>query len=129
MKKQTEPAEAIIITVGAKMYSENGYRHWLRHFLDAMEPRHQTEMYYWFRQGTKPKNDKSIQYVYLCIGGKIRYRAYYAGSHGEGEIQFDNKSEPMYGKAWILVGGPIERAPMIIKKQGFQGFRYTHKLF
>lgn len=124
-----EQPEALIITVGAKMYGENGYRHWLKHFLEAMEPRHQTEMYYWFKQGNQPKNDKSIRYVYLCIGGKIRYRVYYAGSHGEGSIQFDNKSEPMYGKAWVLVAGPVERAPMKIEMKGFQGFRYSEVLF
>lgn len=127
-----EKPEGIIITVGAKMYGEHGYRRWLRNFLEAMEiSSTNDDWFYWFRQGAQPKEafQDTLQYVYLCIGGKIRYRVFYAGSRGPGSMQFANHSTLMFGKAWILVAGPVERAPFKIEMKGFQGFRYTHKLF
>lgn len=126
----TERPEGIIITVGAKMWGANGYRHWLRNFLEAMEKSEtDQDWYYWFRQGNQPVAGDHLSYVYLCIGKKIRYRCFYAGSKGAMAMQFENHSTPIFGKAWVLVAGPIMRAPMTIEKKGFQGFRYTEKLF
>lgn len=128
-----EQPDGIIITVGAKMYGDKehgGYRKWLRNFLGAMEISASSEdWFYWFRQGNQPKASDTLQYVYLCIGGKIRYRCFYAGSKGPGAMQFTNHTEEMFGKAWVLVAGPVERAPFKIEMKGFQGFRYTEKLF
>lgn len=126
----TEPPEGIIVTIGAKMIGEHGYRHWLRNFLEAMDKSGNGEdWFYWLRQGNQPKADASLQYVYLCIGGKIRFRCYYAGSVGHAEKQFENHDHPMYGKAWVLVSGPVARPLHPIIRKGFQGFRYTEKLF
>lgn len=119
--------DGIIITVGAKMYGEKGYRNWLRNFFDAMK-RYDEDYFYWFRQGTVPKNESGLQYVYLCIGGKIRYRVYFAKAHASGQMTFDD-GRSLYGKAWIGVAGPVVRTPHVIKMKGFQGFRYTEKLF
>lgn len=129
MKNLAEPPEGIIVTIGAKMIGAHGYRHWLKNFLAAMERSESDDDYcYWLRQGNQPTYP-DLQYVYLCIGGKIRYRAFYAGSMGTREMQFDNKPHPIFGKAWIMISGPIVRAPYKIERKGFQGFRYTEKLF
>lgn len=126
----TEHPEGIIITVGQKMYGHLGYRNWLRNFLGAMkESETNDDWFYWFRQGNQPKADRELQYVYLCIGGKIRYRVFFAGSRGPCLMKFVQHSREMFGKAWILVAGPVERAPYPITMKGFQGFRYTHKIF
>lgn len=128
-----EHPEGIIITIGAKMYGDKehgGYRRWLRNFLQAMDYSVDNPQFcYWFRQGNQPKASDTLQYVYLCIGGKIRYRCFFAGSRGACSMQFENHTEEMFGKAWVMVAGPVERAPFKIEMKGFQGFRYTHKLF
>src|SRR5688572_12292887 len=119
----TEKPDALIITVSSGMYGEKGYRNWLRNFLHAMNDE---SMIYWFRAGGQPKHD--VLYIYLCIGGKIRFRVRYAGSEGEREQMFDD-GRVMYGKAWIIGCGPVERAPYKIERKGFQGFRYTQELW
>ncbi len=108
------------------MIKEKGYRNWLRNFLDAMG---KEEWTYWMRQGVKPKLADHLLYVYLCIGGKIRYRAYFVSAEDGGWMTFSDKSEPMYARAWIVMAGPVERPPEPIYKKGFRGFRYTKTLF
>lgn len=113
--------QSIIITVSAGR--ENGYRHWLRNFLETMDSESGV---YWFRMANQPK----IQplHVYLCIGGKIRYRAKCVDAMGPAEVTFNDGRE-MYGKAWVRICGPVERPPEPIPRKGFQGFRYTEELF
>lgn len=119
-----EQPDGIIITVSAGMIGKNGYRHWLRNFLYAMAKENYT---YHFRQGNQPKKD--VLYIYLCIGNAIRFRINYVQSVGPSDCLFDGHDELMSGKAWVIGTGPLVRAPHKIKKQGFQGFRYTKKIF
>lgn len=129
MRKPVVPPEGLIITVSQGMIGDNGYRHWLRNFLETMARNAEGEdWYYWLRIGGKVKQDRHMQYVYLCIGGKIRFRCIYAGCEPGGIKRFDD-GKVISAKAWLLVAGPVERAPYPIKRQGFQGFRYTEKLF
>lgn len=118
-----EIPEGIIITVSAGMYGEKGYRNWLRNFLDAMND---PNSIYWFRAGSQPKRDPL--YLYLCIGGRIRYRVNYAGSEGPSQQMFDD-GRVMSAKAWLVGCGPVARAPFKMKMKGFQGFRYCNNLF
>jgi hypothetical protein len=130
MKDQIEERpEGIIITISRAQYQERGYRNWLRNFRHAMD-KHDADYYYWLRVGSRPTQDKFLLYVYLCIGNRIRYRGFYAGHREtpEGFKQFDD-GRTIRGRHWILIAGPVDRAPMPIQKQGFQGFRYTPKLF
>lgn len=138
MNNLQQPPEGIIITVGAKMWGHHGYRVWLRNFLQCMtlsasDIDKPEDFFYHFRQGNQPKAQDSLQYVYLCIGGKIRWRVFFAGSKGPEELVLvttDGKGiKEIHGKAWIIVAGPAERAPYPIPRKGFQGFRYTEKLF
>jgi len=120
-------SDGIIITISQQMLKKRGYRNWLRNYLDAMERNANGEdWYYWMRQGTQPKRD--INYVYLCIGGKVRFRSYYAGSRSGGEITFSN-GKTLNARAWIILGGPVVKAPNTFPMKGFRGFRYTEKLF
>ncbi len=118
-----EQPDGIIITISAAMLKERGYRNWLRNFQYAMEG----DNLYYMKQGAQPKHD--ILYVYLCIGGKIRFRATFVESYGARELTFGN-GETMSARAWIVMTGPIvkPRKETFVKK-GFQGFRYTEKLF
>lgn len=116
-------ADGIILTVSAGMIGTNGYRHWLRNFLAYMNDDGCT---YWFRQGNPPKKD--VLYVYLCIGGAIRFRVKFVMGTGPMTKKFDD-GRTMFGKAWIVVTGPVERPRNKIPRKGFQGFRYTDTLF
>lgn len=120
-----EQPDGIIITIGSDMIKEKGYRNWLRNFLTAMASETTT---YWMRQGSQPT--KEVMYVYLCIGGRVRFRANFVMSYGAGNKVFDDGRQ-MYGKAWIVLSGPIARPKQgeRIELKGFRGFRYCEKLF
>ena len=107
------------------MLKEKGYRNWLRNFLDAMGIEDWT---YWMRQGTKPVHSDHLLHVYLCIGGKIRYRANFVSAEGPREMIF-NDGKKMYAKAWIVMCGPVAKPEYDIPWKGFRGFRYTQTLF
>lgn len=118
--------EGIIITISQKMLKEKGVLPWTRQFLSTMN---NPESTYWMRQGACPKRD--ISYVYLCIGGFVKYRAYFGGTHS-GNVELtdaDGSVRSMYAKAWIVLAGPVERPSHPIPMRGFRGFRYTEKLF
>ena len=117
-----EQPEGIIVTISNSMLKK-GYRHWLKNFLNAME---QDDMTYWVKVGNKPKHD--ILYVYLLIGGKIRFRTNFVMAEGAMEKEFDN-GDTMFSKAWIIITGKVTRPTTPIPMKGFQGFRYTQKLF
>jgi len=125
MAKLTEPPDGIIITIPMKAIEEKGgYREFLEEFMVCMEDE-SSHTSYWIKAGNKPKHD--VLDVYLCIGGKIRFKCTFVESHGAGEIELDRGK--MYGRGWIVCTGPVEKPPKPIYKQGFQGFRYTQTLF
>ncbi len=115
--------DCIIITIGAAFLKERGLMEWYRDFYNAMT----TDSHYCLRQGNQPKK-QDIKYVYLCIGGKIRYRTHFIKSYPGGMLTFiDGRS--MYANAWVVVAGPMVKAPYDIARKGFQGFRYTEFMF
>jgi hypothetical protein len=87
---------------------------------------------YWFRTSAQPKQD--IPFLYLCIGNKIRYRCNLLFTKGAGEFTFPAEhgegTTTLWGRAWLVCCGPvtIARRPFV-ERHGFQGFRYTQKLF
>lgn len=123
-----EPPTSLIITISKGMYQEKGYRNWLRNFLEAMtEEASEKGTHYWLKLGSQPRMP-DLQYVYLVIGGKIRFRCYYGGSQGAGGVKFNDGRE-MFGNAWLVCAGPVTRPPHPIKMNGFRGFRYSQTLF
>lgn len=118
-----EQPDGIILTVSRKMYEKNGYRHWLKNFFHAMR---QEDWIYSLRVGNRPK--KEVLYVYLLIGGKIRFRANFVGSMGPTNKTFSD-GRSMFAKAWVELAGPVKHPAIPIPMKGFQGFRYTEKLF
>jgi hypothetical protein len=115
--------EGIVITISAAMIKEKKYRNWLRNFLTCMASE---QCSYWMRQGTRPKRD--VLFVYLCIGNKVRFRANFVVAEGPGEKTFDD-GRVMFGKAWIVLCGPVVRPDVEVPMKGFRGFRYCEKLF
>lgn len=124
-----QPPEGIILTVSEKMYGKNGYRVWLFNFICAMGL-YEKGWAYWFRVAGRPKQDKHLSYVYLTIGGKIRFRGYYGGyQHTPAGFKQFETGGLIHGYHWVLISGPIEKPSHKIEYQGRQGFRYTEKLF
>lgn len=124
MKPTLEQPDGIVITISQGMLKEKGLQNWTRNFLHAMS---QDDWTYWMRQGAAPKRD--ILYVYLCIGGKVRYRANYVGTDTGLKRFADGKQ--MSAKVWIMLAGPVVK-PLRghePEMKGFRGFRYTQKLF
>lgn len=118
-----QPPDGIIITISQAMIKEKGYRNWLRNFLNCMG---RVTCMYSMRLDSKPKHD--LLYVYLCIGGKVRYRATFVGTSGPAQRKFDD-GMTMYAKAWVHLIGPVVRPLITVKMKGFRGFRYTERLF
>ena len=77
---------------------------------------------WWFTISAKPKHD--IQWAYIVIGGKVRWRARVAGyEYEEGEKTFSD-GHKVKGKLWILLFD-FEQLPRPHQKmKGFRGFRY-----
>lgn len=75
--------------------------------------------------GTKPTRE--VLYAYITILGKIRYRANIAAWEPGGEKQF-NDGRKRTAKHWLILSD-LMKAPKDIECKGFQGFRYTDKLF
>lgn len=117
--------EGIAITISAGMLKEKGYRNWLRNFHGCMC---NEGCVYYMRLGAKPRHDNKLLYVYLVIGNKVRYRAYYAGAQDASEVTFDD-GKTMYARAWIRMAGPVEKPAVPMEMKGFRGFRYTQRLF
>jgi len=126
-----EPPVGIVITISQGMLREKGYRNWLANFLLAME-QHDGEnpWTYWMRLGSEPKRD--VLYVYLCIGGKVRFRCYFAGTRPASEQTFgelDGSRKTISARAWVLLAGPVVRPAVPVPMKGFRGFRYCGELF
>lgn len=119
-----EQPDGIIITISQKMLEEKGIVNWTKNFLNAMAAE---DMTYWMRQGSKPKRD--ILYVYLCIGGRVRFRALFAGT--DTGLKTFNDGTTMFAKVWIMLAGPVVKPirGQEPEMKGFRGFRYTEKLF
>lgn len=76
----------------------------------------------------KPKHD--VLFVYIIVANLVEYRANYAGYEtGPMEGMRPNGERVLVTWPRILLTGPMEKAPFEIPMRGFQGFRYTHKLF
>lgn len=117
--------DAIIITISQAMLKEKGYRNWLTNFFEAMS---KEDWLYYFRQGSQPKI--KVMWVYVLIGGKIRFRVNLVETLPAQELTFSD-GKRLHGRAWLVCAGPIVRPPrgVVYSRNGFQGFRYSEKLF
>lgn len=118
--------EGIIKTMPCEWLKKlpNGIEPWERTFM-AMNDR---DGYYWiFNLSGQPKYD--VLYFYLLFDGAVRYRANIIGFEGKDKTIKCYTGELKYGKIWVQVTAPIIKAIEPVPMKGFQGFRYTEKLF
>jgi len=98
-----------------------------REYIRQMEIVIKDENTCWFhKMGTKPK--KEVLYCYITVLGSILYRGNIAGFEPGGKKKFDDGRD-CEAKHWLVLTHPFVKAPEKILFKGFQGFRYTHKLF
>lgn len=102
----------------------------LRGFKECMrqleDMRNNPDEQIWYHSiGSKPTRE--VLFVYITILGKVRYRANVAGWEPGGPKQFSN-GRKREGKHWLILSD-FFKAPEEIELKGFQGFRYTQKLF
>lgn len=122
-----EVPEGIIVTLPKRFFEE--YDH--AKYLWELQQMNERDDFVWYRAVKNlPKMD--VLYVYVIIDNKVNHRTnllqyernktYTFPRPEGGRRTFENKN-------WILTCGPVVMAPEEIPMKGFQGFRYTHKLF
>lgn len=118
--------EGIAITWSKEMIVE-GYGNlltFIRHFKECISD----EDGIWLQKcKNKPKID--VAYVYIIFSGRIRYRVQYVGYEAGPTTVYDDNGPKDIQWSRLLLVGPMVEAPRRIPLKGFQGPRYTTKLF
>jgi hypothetical protein len=112
---------------GADLIKEGGG---LLAFIRDFEESFKDEQCVWLNKcKNRPKHEGKIIYVYVIVCNQVRYRLQYAG-YDTGITNVRNGTV-VKSVTWprILMVGPMVKAPHKIYFRGFQGFRYTTKLF
>ena len=121
--------EGIAITFGQDMIKENGG---LKTFLQFFHQSIETEDCYWMHKCSNLPT-KDIDHIYIIVCNRLYGRVYNGGFRRGGEkieCYRANSNEPdEIDWAHINLAGPFERCPFKRTLKGFQGFRYTTKLF
>lgn len=122
--------DGIAVTWGKDLIEEKGG---LLSFIRYFEKIMNDDSNVWL-QKCRNKPTMDIVYVYIIVCNQVRYRLFYAG-HESGQAEISNGD----GRSWssssivtwprIICAGPFTKAPYKIIRKGFQGFRYTTKLF
>lgn len=120
--------DGIIVTFGQEMIKEKGgllaFTRWFKQVFEF-------ETGYWMHKCKHaPKYD--VQYVYISICGRIAWRCQYSGHYPAGSNigqLMPGAEETPVDWPYIVLSGPLIDAPGKINRKGFQGFRYTQKIF
>lgn len=121
--------EGIVVTFGREMIAEKGG---LLSFIRWFESIMANEEDYWMHKcKNRPLQDTHLLYVYVIICNRVYYRCPYGGYKASGSTGQLRPGGPFEYITWpkIILAGPLVRAPEKIIRPGFQGFRYTTKLF
>jgi len=118
--------EAIAVTFGREMMNEQGGpKQFLEYFNEIMAD---PDSHWMHKMKNKPTHEFDI--VYIIVLNRLYGKCYFGG--------FENRSTKGYtadGRVkdidWsrMILAGPLERCPFKRTIKGFQGFRYTTKLF
>lgn len=119
--------EGIAITWGKDLIKEGGG---LLAFIRDFEESFKDENCIWLQKCKhKPKKDSLLLYVYIILCNQVRYRCFYAGwDIGPTNVRNGTVVKQVNWPR-ILMSGPFEKAPIKMHFRGFQGIRYTTKLF
>ena len=120
--------EGIVITFGKEMIADQGG---IREFLKGWKETFDDEEGIW-KHYCKNRPSKDVLYIYIIILNRLAYRCQYMGyeeaTPDEPRFKANGDYQPIV-KPGILMCGPLKRCPFKRRLQGFQGFRYSTKLF
>jgi hypothetical protein len=122
--------EGIMLTLPVQFFEDRGMT--VNEFKALFEKTMAQEDEYWnFRLTNLPKYD--VAYVYLVFDKYVQYRGNfmcYERNVAKGFIDsHDEKVREFPPSNWVLFTGPIIKPPQPWPQKGFQGFRYTTKIF
>lgn len=118
--------EGIAVTFGKEMMQEQGgVKQFLWYFNDVMAD----PSCHWLHK-MKNKPTMEFDHVYIIVLNRLFGRAFFGGFEKKESVVYtaDGGSKVIDWPRMILAG-PIERCPFKRELKGFQGFRYTTKLF
>ena len=112
-----------------KMSEQNNLRFKVQTAIDKRtNVRNGTNGMWYYKCGNAPKHEVTI--IYWVVGGRIRWQSTLVTIHRNQTMRFSHRTKPMYAKSWfeLIDFQPIPRHLQPVM-QGFQGFRYSQKLF
>jgi hypothetical protein len=120
--------EGIVVTFGMEMINEQGG---LRGFIKGFEKLMDNESNYWMHKlKNSPQHD--ILYVYVIIAGRLYYRTHFGGYYKNVDGCESTTADGRHMRRkfpYIVLAPPIVKCPFKRSLKGFQGFRYSTKLF
>jgi len=118
--------EGIAITWSKEMIIEGfgNLKTFIQHFNESVND---DEGLWYQKCRNKPQYD--VLYVYIIYGNKLRYRCQFVLWTKQPEVLYDANGEKEVEWGRIGMTGPLVKCPFKRKLKGFQGFRYTTKLF
>src|ERR1044072_8408408 len=130
MKQFRQPPDAIILTLPVELFKDSEMT--TEEFKPVFERFMQNEGAYWnFLLTNLPTQD--VQYVYIVFDGHVQYRAnlvMYERNKSKSFIDDNSgKVRSFTEKNWVLFAGPIVKPVDPVPMKGFQGFRYSQKIF
>lgn len=125
-----EPPDGILLTLPVAFFQDRGMSY--SEFMPLFKKQMSDPDNVWnYRLTNLPTMD--VQYVYLVFDGFVQYRGnlvmYQRGVTKRFNDSPDMKFRTFAEANWVIFTGPIVVAPIDIEMKGFQGFRYTKKLF
>src|SRR5882672_2624482 len=127
---RSEPPDAIILTMPVAFFLDRGMTQ--DQFTDLFERYMRREDALWnFRKKLLPLEE--VAWVYLVWNGKVQFRLNFVCCEKDVAKTFtdswDGRAREFPKSNWIILSGPAVKPPYEIPMKGFQGHRYTYKLF
>ena len=122
--------EGIMLTLPTMFFEDRKMS--TEEFKKVFERHMQGEGTYWnFKLTNLPTHE--VLYVYLVFEKKVQYRCnlmmYERGKSKSFKDSSDKKVRHFKNTNWVLFTGPVVKPPHEWPQKGFQGFRYSTKLF
>lgn len=124
--------EGIVITFGREMMKEQGgVKMFLDNFLETMARYEEGD--YWMHK-CKNLPIQEVDHIYISVLNRLYGRVYCGGykkydpENPKMGFSADGREKPIDFN-YIVLAGPLERCPFKRKLPGFQGLRYSTKLW
>ena len=111
--------DSIYVTLGANQLKDKPYK---KQIIEFMKCDGVNSIFNW-KMSNRPK--KEFVWVYIVIGGKVRWRARFVEWRRADEVDLDD-GRRLKGKWWMILID-FEKLPLPYEsRKGFQGFRYKN---